>query len=164
MRVRHTRDLILVVDCWATEPNTDGQHELCSLINVACNRERDHGATIIHVSTRPTPSDQISTEGDLCYTHLGSKEFVAQIRPEQYDNLYIMGFHYNSCLHQMYMDLLERGVDPVRMGVVVNLTLPYTKTDSPLNPWILTTANVRHYVWSEQGFDPVYFDASPRWL
>lgn len=162
MRVRYTRDLILVVDCWATEPGTDGQHELSSLINVALNRERDYGSTIIHINTGHTPTDQIATQDDPCYTHSGSKEFIGQIRPDQYDHLYIIGFHYNSCLHQMYLDLLEQGVDPARIAIVINLTLPYTKTDSPMSPWVLPSANVRHVVWSEQGFDPVYFEASPR--
>lgn len=164
MRIRRTRDLILVVDCWVTEPDTDGQHELSSLINVACNRERDYGATIIHVSTLPTDTTQIATGGDLCYTHLGSKEFIAQVRLEQYDNLYLVGFHYDSCVHQMYQDLAAILKDDSRIAIALNLTLPYTKTDAPMNPWVLRTANIRHVMWSEQGFDPIYVNAVPRFI
>jgi hypothetical protein len=140
----------------------DGQYELSALINAALNCERRHGAKIIHISTGRDVTAQIDTSQDESYTHLGSMEFVKNITLSDHQRFFLLGFHYNSCMVQLYYDMCDMGVDPNSIGLVLNLTLPYTKTEAPMNPWVLVNPwpqlklpAIPHYLWSEQGFDRI---------
>lgn len=137
---------------------------------MALNCERRHGARIIHINTGHPITEQIDTAQDESYTHLGSMEFIKNnVTFSDHERFFLLGFHYNSCMVQMYYDMCALGVDPNSIGVVLNLTLPYTNTESPHNPWVLVNPwpqldlpPIPHYLWSEQGFDRIDINSHAR--